>query len=70
MSGRPYSRAYMKLFNLCSKVGIFPYHIKEDGTVVDHHRSGAIKLWARLNTTFLFLYLFYQLFMLTVSSGK
>lgn len=68
MSGRTYSKAYSKFFSLATKLGIFPFHIKEDGTVIDHHRSGPVKLWSRLNTTMLFLYLFYQLFMLTVSS--
>ncbi len=68
MSGRAYSKAYMKYFNLAGKIGIFPFHIKEDGTVVDWHRSGPIKLWSSLNTTLLFLYLFFQLFMITVSS--
>jgi hypothetical protein len=48
--------------------GVFPFHLQEDGTVIDYHRSGPVKLWTTLNTTFLILYLFYQLGMITVSS--
>jgi hypothetical protein len=58
----------MKYFNLAATCGIFPYHIKEEGTVVDYHRSGPVKLWSTLNCTCLILYLFFQLFMITVSS--
>jgi len=63
-----YSKAYNKFFTLATFLGIFPYKILEEGTIIDYHTSGFSRLWSTLNTLLLLGYLFYQLTMITISS--
>ncbi len=65
---RTYSKAYMRFFNICTYFGVYPYNIQEDGTLVEYHRSGIVKLWSTLNSLGLLGYLGYQFGMITVSS--
>lgn len=57
---RTYSKSYMRFFNICTYFGVYPYNIQEDGTLVEYHRSGVLKLWATLNSLALLGYLGYQ----------